>query len=80
MLKRILEELQAANGPIRLSEFSRTLDIDRSALDGMMMQLVRLGKLREVTAERPDCSHCKGCVSSCAPAAEGKVYAAVDST
>jgi hypothetical protein len=77
MLKRILDELRGAGEPSNLGELSRKLDIDRSALDGMLMQLVRQGKLRELTAEKPECAHCSGCAEGRSSAAEGKVYAVV---
>ena len=79
MLRRVLEKIRTSKEPVNLSELSRELDIDRSALDGMLLQLVRLGKLREIPSEKSDCSHCGGCTSSCTPTAEGKVYAIVES-
>ncbi len=78
MLRRILEELRTATEPVNLTELSRKLDVDHSALDGMLLQLVRQGKLREITAEGSECVHCGGCAAGRASTAEGKVYAVVD--
>jgi hypothetical protein len=78
MLQRIYEELKAADGPVDLPRLARTLGIDRSALDGMLMQMVRLGKLRELTSERSADVCCTGCSGSCVSRREGKVYAVVD--
>lgn len=45
MLLKILHEVEAAQGPLDLNELSRRLDIDRSALDGMIQFWVRKGRL-----------------------------------
>jgi len=78
MLRRILKELRNASEPINLGELSRKLDIDRSTLDGMLMQLVRQGKLRELTAEKPECAQCSGCARGHRSSVEGKAYAVVE--
>lgn len=45
MLWKILQEVEAAQGPLDLNELSRRLDIERSALDGMIQFWVRKGRL-----------------------------------
>lgn len=45
MLWRVLHEVEAAQGPLDLNELSRRLDIERSALDGMILFWVRKGRL-----------------------------------
>ncbi|MCS6826264.1 MAG: FeoC-like transcriptional regulator [Caldilinea sp.] len=45
MLWKILQEVEAAQGPVTLDELSRRLDIDRSALEGMIQFWVRKGRL-----------------------------------
>jgi predicted transcriptional regulator len=54
MLTRILQALREAQGPLGLAELASQLEIDVTALEGMIEQLVRQGKLRkseEMTAE-----------------------------
>ena len=48
MLSQILEELRKSTEPISNDDLARRLGIDRSALEGMLEQLVRDGKLRKV--------------------------------
>jgi Mn-dependent DtxR family transcriptional regulator len=48
MLSRILEEIRGAEQPISKAELSRKLDVDASALEGMLEQLANQGKLRRV--------------------------------
>lgn len=45
MLWNVLREVEAAQGPLDLNELSRRLDIDRSALEGMIRFWVRKGRL-----------------------------------
>ena len=47
MLTRILQALRESQAPLSLTELASQLDIDRSALEGMLDQLVRQGKLRK---------------------------------
>ncbi|NSW54258.1 MAG: helix-turn-helix domain-containing protein [Anaerolineae bacterium] len=63
MLTRILEEIRAAQGPLSLRDLSRRLDVQPSALQGMLTQLLRMGKL-EIEQEMPadaSCTSCSGC-------------------
>jgi predicted transcriptional regulator len=77
MLKRILEKLCGSTEPMNLSELSRELGIERSALDGMLLQLVRQGKLKEIKTGTASCNHCRG-AGACTSSVEGKVYAVVE--
>ncbi len=45
MLWKVLQEVEAAQGPVTLDELSRRLDVDRSALEGMIQFWVRKGRL-----------------------------------
>jgi hypothetical protein len=47
MLKQLLKEIAKADSAIDLNELSRKLDVDRSALEGMIAYLVQKGKLRD---------------------------------
>ncbi len=54
MLHRILQEIEAVQGTINLSELAQRLDIEQSALEGMIAFWVRKGrlKLHEPTADK----------------------------
>jgi hypothetical protein len=63
VLYRVLEELESTDGPLDLNELSRRLDIDRSALDGMIQFWVRKGRLiDDAAASNLVCApgHCGG--------------------
>jgi hypothetical protein len=68
MLQQVLQALQTATEPVSLDELSRRLDIERSALEGMIAFWVRKGKLQESAVcggRGPGCtcsSHPEGCV------------------
>lgn len=47
MLHRVLQEIEAAQGSINLTELSRKLAVERSALDGMIQYWVRKGRLKD---------------------------------
>lgn len=47
MLTRILEEVEAAQGVVSLDEISSRLNVDRSALEGMILFLVRKGRIKD---------------------------------
>ncbi|MCK4489654.1 MAG: hypothetical protein KAU23_05305 [Anaerolineales bacterium] len=51
MLTQVLLEIESAHNSLNLSELSHKLDIDRSALDGMIQFWVRKGKLRDDDAD-----------------------------
>lgn len=58
MLARIVAAIQAAQHPVCLADLVRELDIEASALEGMLDTLVARGRLR---ALRVDDSGCGGC-------------------
>ncbi len=51
MLQQILQELEATQGPVSLSDLARKLDVERSALEGMIEFWVRKGRLKDDTQE-----------------------------
>ncbi|MCB2209812.1 FeoC-like transcriptional regulator [bacterium] len=68
MLKEILAEFDREDAPLDLNELSRRLNIQSSALEGMITTLVRQGKLQSDAAADPEqgavsCSsgQCAGC-------------------
>ncbi len=63
MLTNIMRALREAQGPLGLSELAAQLEIDVSALEGMLEQLVRQGKLRkseEMTVQECQLEHESG--------------------
>jgi len=79
MFERILRELAAATGPVSLWDLGRRLEIEPSALAGMLDFLVRKGRLRVSGGDAlPDCGSC-GQRGACPYAvALPKSYALVD--
>jgi hypothetical protein len=68
MLKEILAEFERVDAPLDLNELSERLNIQKSALQGMVTTLVHQGKLRDDSFAGPSqgeitCSsaHCSGC-------------------
>jgi len=47
MLQQILAEIRAATGPVDLNELARRMNVERSALDGMIQFWIRKGRLQE---------------------------------
>jgi predicted transcriptional regulator len=77
MLKEILKQFREAGGPLDLNALARKLNVERSALEGMLTTLVRQGKLREVEIGSADCRECRSrltCAYLAGGAALGKVY------
>ena len=58
MLSEIMKTFRETSEPMDLKELSRRLDVDRSALEGMLATLVRQGKLRKVAPGTSDCAGC----------------------
>jgi hypothetical protein len=67
MLHQVLHEIERANGPITLNELSRRLDMEASALQGMIEFWVRKGRLRDDEAATAEATACApgGCGDSC---------------
>lgn len=69
MIKQILAEFDRADAPLDLDELSQRLNIQKSALQGMLATLVRQGKLKkdsETAGSDQSCGHlqCIGCAAS----------------
>jgi hypothetical protein len=65
MLKEILDEFRQAATPLCVTELSQKLDIDSSALEGMLQTLVRSGRLLEIDPNDHGCVTCPakgGCI------------------
>ena len=65
MLTKILEKIRNTNGVISIRQLSQELDVEPTALEGMILQLTRMGKLEmleDVPAEgTASCKACIGC-------------------
>ena len=75
MLTEIIKAFRETEGPLNLSELSRRLDVEPSALEGMLETLVRQGKLREIELGTTDCAFCNntGC-AHCSDVPMGRAY------
>ena len=65
MLKQILAEFQQTKTSVCLDELSRKLEIETSALEGMLQTLVQRGRLQEIGPTPYNCVACPargGCV------------------
>ena len=58
MLCAILDAVAAAGRPVCLADLSRELEIDGSALEGMLETLVRRGRLRALRFDDDGCTVC----------------------
>lgn len=60
ILRQVLREIESARGPVNLTDLSRKLGVERSALEGMIAFWARKGRLRgdvqAVAASMADCS------------------------
>ena len=67
MLRKVLDEVKAAQAPLDLNELSRRLDLDRGVLDGMIQFWVRKGRLVDDAAVAGQAAVCAthGCGGSC---------------
>jgi hypothetical protein len=68
MLSRILIEIEASAGALTLSELQSRLEIERSALEGMLQHLVRTGRLLDedaASANLGEVCGSGGCGASC---------------
>lgn len=66
MLNQVLLEIELARNGLNLSELSHKLDIDQSALDGMIQFWVQKGRLVDDDVEEGDsCSTIDSCGRSC---------------
>jgi hypothetical protein len=65
MLSQIVKEFKDSGGTIDLAELSRRLDVEPSALDGMLEVLVRQGKLNHLCLGAISGGICSGSCQSC---------------
>lgn len=68
MLQEILKEIRTSNSAINMNEMSRKLGVERSALEGMISQLVRMGRLkdqRQALEENMAACATPSCAGSC---------------
>lgn len=69
MLKQVLQEIEAADGPVSIDELGRKLGLERSALTGMIDFWVRKGRLRlehQPGGSASNICTSGGCRSTCA--------------
>ena len=62
MLQLILQEIESAGGTVNLADLSRKLDVEPSALEGMLEFWVRKGRLQ---SSSQSCSTNMVCGGSC---------------
>jgi len=67
MLNQVLNEIKNSKNGLNLNELSRKLDVDRSALDGMIQFWVQKGRLVDEDAEEANSCPTSGgsCGASC---------------
>ncbi|HID53206.1 MAG TPA: hypothetical protein EYP41_14380 [Anaerolineae bacterium] len=70
LLHQVLDEIEAATGPLTVNELGCRLDVDASALLPMIEFWVRKGRLRDEDTAVTEASTCAtgNCGSSCAGA------------
>lgn len=82
MLGEIVKRFKDADHPLSIDQLSRELGVDRTALEGMLLTLVRQGKLKEVELGSETCGRCSkkdSCVHL-ASGSLGKVYEVSEKT
>lgn len=82
MLSQIVKEFKESGGTMDLSELSRRLGVEPSALDGMLEVLVRQGRLQKTCAAGGgSCGgSCQGCGYFRPDSNMGSLYALVTPT
>jgi hypothetical protein len=58
MLGRILTTIRDAGRPLCLSDLHRELDVEESALEGMLQTLISRGRLRALRFDEAGCGGC----------------------
>lgn len=66
MLNQVLREMQSVQGTVQLNELAARLNVDSSALEGMIAFWVSKGRLKPVSADDT-----AGCASPCAGSCPG---------
>ena len=70
MLNQVLREIQSARGTIRLNELAARLNVEPSALEGMITFWVSKGGLNPVSTEGDNTACALPCAGSCPGAAQ----------
>jgi hypothetical protein len=68
MLQKVLNEVKRAGGTVNLNELALKLNVERSALDGMIQFWIRKGRIRDDDlAESQPFEACQtnGCAGNC---------------
>ena len=58
MLSAVLSAIREAGKPMCLADLSRELDIEESALEGMLETLIARGRLRAIVFDDDGCTAC----------------------
>ena len=66
MLQQILKLIRANEGVVSVRSLAQQLGAEPSAVDGMIQQLVHMGKLKYSSghAKEENCGSCKGCTGT----------------
>lgn len=70
MLNQVLHEMQAAQGTVRLTELAARLNVDPSALEGMLAFWASKGRLNPVSLEGDAAACASPCTGSCPGASQ----------
>ena len=73
MLQQILHEMKQYNMPLSATMLSRQLQVEPSALEGMLETLVRKGRVVELCNDTPP-NHCRDCPIQSACSTGSKLY------
>ena len=65
MLSQVLRQMQAAQGTLRLNELAARLNVEPSALEGMIAFWVGKGRLNPVSIEGDTANCAAPCVGNC---------------
>lgn len=67
MLTKLMNLLEDSKAPLQMHEICEKLDMDRAVVEGMLMQLRRMGYLKEDSFQKADYKVEASC-ASCNPA------------
>jgi hypothetical protein len=65
MLRRVLQAIQDSDGTMDLRALSRELEVEPSALEGMIQHWVAKGRLVDASHEASESSECISCAPTC---------------
>jgi hypothetical protein len=65
MLNAVLKAVQQSQGPLRIQELSRELNIDPGALEGMLEFWIRKGRIQRERGTYAGCEQSACCPVSC---------------